>query len=69
MSETLKPCPFCGSEAKIVHFSQDACYVKCENYDCMAGQKVYDTKADAIAAWNNRTAVADITRFCEVSGL
>lgn len=29
----------------------------------------YKTEAEAIAAWNKRTAVVDITRFCEVSGL
>lgn len=54
MTDKLLPCPFCGGEALIIHFTQDACYVKCENHDCMAGQKVYDTKAEAIAAWNAR---------------
>ena len=50
----LKPCPFCGGEPRIVHFTQDACYVLCENIDCMAMQKVYGTKSEAIAAWNAR---------------
>ena len=55
MSE-LKPCPFCGSEAFIVHFTQNACYVKCDNHDCMASQKVYGTEAEAIEAWNTRAS-------------
>lgn len=51
----LKPCPFCGGEAMIIHSILDACFITCENNDCMAGQKVYSTKAEAIAAWNART--------------
>ena len=50
----LLPCPFCGGKAWIVHFTQEACYVLCENIDCMAKQKVYGTKDEAIAAWNSR---------------
>lgn len=33
----LKPCPFCGDEAKIFGYPRDGgCYVGCANPECMA---------------------------------
>lgn len=55
MSELL-PCPFCGGEAEIL--TAESMYggnlygVLC---DCCAGRTdVFDTEAEAIAAWNSR---------------
>lgn len=46
MSEELKPCPFCGSRAYVVHAS----HIRCQNiYNCDA-----ETRLGAIA-WNRRT--------------
>lgn len=56
MSE-LKPCPFCGGEAKI-----KARYYRAINYfcyngvcqECNASMDTKDTEAEAIEAWNTR---------------
>lgn len=56
MSE-LKPCPFCGGEAKI----KARYYRAIDIYDysgvcqeCNASMDVKDTEAEAIEAWNTR---------------
>lgn len=51
----LKPCPFCGGEAKYRPaggISQDYGYVRCENLCC--DQHCYLPKKEAIEAWNRR---------------
>lgn len=51
----LKPCPFCGGEAKAekeiggIHWK-----VKCKRCSCEVGRYWYDTKARAVVAWNTR---------------
>lgn len=56
----LKPCPFCGGEAKIVpSFFSDKCRVGCNDYTCpmMPMTFEYSTKdeaIEAIKAWNTR---------------
>jgi Lar family restriction alleviation protein len=51
MSEKLKPCPFCGSDA--VHFrTVISDYVSCDN--CGNGTAGYSTKQKALKAWNKR---------------
>ena len=55
----LKPCPFCGGEAKVqvynewTHFSID-----CKRCPASIGKDIYRNgfakKCEAIAAWNNR---------------
>ena len=48
----LKPCPFCGGEAKTQSYYHDyAVYCrKCE----AATRRFYPTKQEAIEAWNRR---------------
>jgi len=52
----LKPCPFCGGEAEVLTAeSMNGGYlfgVMCN--DCRSRGDVYDTEAEAIAAWNIR---------------
>ena len=55
MSELL-PCPFCGGEAEML--TAESMYggylfgIMCN--DCRSRGDVYDTEAEAIAAWNSR---------------
>lgn len=67
MSE-LKPCPFCGGEAKITHDTRDMITdeyrVKCLICGTILRHRVteywvdsvFDTKEQAIEAWNRRVA-------------
>lgn len=61
MSELL-PCPFCGGEAEMLTAeSMNGGYlfgIMCN--DCRSRGDVYDTEAEAIAAWNSRAE-----RTCE----
>lgn len=49
MSE-LKPCPFCGGEAKL--YSGRIKYVFCK--ECFATNEDVKTESEAIEAWNTR---------------
>ncbi|KQM88679.1 hypothetical protein ASE67_02750 [Sphingomonas sp. Leaf23] len=52
----LLPCPFCGSEAKLV--SSTSSTVQCQNDQCIIGDPApfndFSHRRDAIAAWNTR---------------
>lgn len=50
----LKPCPFCGSTAIRRWGEQDNIipWIQCEN--CMVSTGTYETKEEAIEAWNRR---------------
>lgn len=64
MSRELKPCPFCGGNAKLIETYKyvglskpiPRYFVRCDNDDC----NVYvatcnsDTEEEAIEAWNRR---------------
>ena len=52
MIEELKPCPFCGGEAILVHLNEVNEYVEC--VDCNAESALYDRRIQAIEAWNSR---------------
>ncbi len=59
MSEELKLCPFCGSEAKILishHGSQPIYSVCCKKVGCFMyyGAMIYNNEKAAISAWNQR---------------
>ena len=56
MAKELKPCPFCGGEAKHKHIFQnpDKCMVGCSR--CDAGiDGVFENEAEATEYWNYRT--------------
>lgn len=61
----LLPCPFCGGEAEILTAeSMNGGYlfgIMCN--DCRSRGDVYDTEAEAVAAWNTRAELGSGT--CE----
>lgn len=51
----LKPCPFCGGEARICSAGFEATYIRCANIkDCGCKFEWFDTEEEAIEAWNRR---------------
>ena len=59
MSEELKPCPFCGGEARecLTHLPA-GWFDSIECTKCGASTDGYPPPNDAIAAWNTRAALA-----------
>ena len=54
MSDELKPCPFCGGEAKISTDDDIDYAIYCD--DCPGGIESYSlTTTELIQAWNKRT--------------
>lgn len=66
----LLPCPFCGGKAKIFGKRRDrGYYITCTNddCDCSLGHSIgyylshkYETKKDAVSAWNKRSVLTNI---------
>lgn len=58
MSEKLKKCPFCGSDAELSHKRNlNTWIVECSNQSCPASFMIgadFETEAEAIEAWNRR---------------
>ena len=53
MSANLKPCPFCGGEAKMIHgYYQDDVFYKVYCIECQARTFEYETPEVAAAMWN-----------------
>lgn len=68
MSEVkLKPCPFCGGEAKISTYdwgySVKEYWIYCHSCDCASGS--YHSKEEAIETWNRRKPMDDIVERLE----
>ncbi len=62
----LKPCPFCGAKAEIEDGRNGRPWVvECPNRDCPAQPFMdhADSRLEAIAAWNKRTADQHIERL------
>jgi hypothetical protein len=69
MSETIKPCPFCGSDAIECEIGDESVYYRCRSCEGKAG-RVYYTEAEndsgdhsasyaaALEAWNTRSTQA-----------
>ena len=51
--DKLKPCPFCGGEARFVLAGWIVGWIECP--DCKASQFQLRTEGEAIEAWNTRT--------------
>ena len=51
----LKPCPFCGGKAHIIH---EGYWIMYE--DCQSESGYYETKEEAIEAWNRRDILIGI---------
>lgn len=67
MFEELKPCPFCGGEARI-NKSSNVWYIECGKCNAFMGSRnlswsaskgdlSFDNEGDCIKAWNRRAAV------------
>lgn len=54
MTEALKPCPFCGSEARFEIYGGTACAVVCESCHCGTMTVCLDDGMQAVKAWNRR---------------
>ena len=63
MAEKLKRCPFCNSEARVMSEFGDV-WLVCKN--CGAGTGVFDTKEEAVNAWNSRPIEYELARLREV---
>ena len=59
-SEALKPCPFCGGEAKYYYYTPRDHNIECES--CSNGTCLHETKAEAVTAWNTRVETLQADR-------
>ena len=57
----LLPCPFCGGKAKLDGAVNKVFWIRCNNKDCEVGCITcdFETKAEAIKAWNTRYVPQD----------
>lgn len=66
MTETLKPCPFCGGEAHIEAKGFWGTSVVCDN--CGARGELNSPDAVSIAAWNARAVPPEVAAAAERVG-
>lgn len=57
MSDELKACPFCRAQHVTVLQAATSFFSMCQ--ECEARGDYYDTRADAIAAWNRRVVTRE----------
>ena len=62
MTEELKPCPFCGGEAKCIEF-YGLYHVICCN--CHIAGKDCSTRESAVSAWNTRLIENELSEKIE----
>lgn len=56
MSADLKPCPFCGSPAELLHTKAWDYFVRCTDKGCAARTRQHhENDVGAVDAWNTRT--------------
>ena len=61
----LKPCPFCGSHAELLHTKAWDYFVRCTDKGCAARTRQYhENDAGAVNAWNTRAE-----RTCKLRNL
>lgn len=62
MNKELKPCPFCGSKARLLGLANKCYEVECENVECHVDPATWiDGEPDeVIKAWNTRTPDASM---------
>lgn len=72
--DTLKPCPFCGGEARMM--KQHRWWVSCQECICDLGFEGmdergcyghYDTEAEAVKAWNTRAPMRNIEAYVRLA--
>ena len=63
MSIELKPCPFCGSEAKLLG-SEGAYWAHCSSVKCDIGTMRHSTLDEIELRWNRRT-FSGMARYLE----
>lgn len=55
----IKPCPFCGGEAKLVDYGISGKYKVVQCLECGARTRLFDPEifrgGNAVEAWNRRT--------------
>lgn len=61
--EELKPCPFCGGEARINQYLDSLFWVRC--FECGAEIQAFSTEEEAAKLWNTRANECD-NDYCEV---
>lgn len=66
MTETLKRCPFCGGKPDLGSYSSSGNWiVVCSK--CEAETQVYETKRDAVKAWNARQVEGELLKKYEAA--
>ena len=48
----LKPCPFCGGEAKMIKIGGATYFIQCN--ECHSTSGAFSTSEEAVEAWNKR---------------
>lgn len=72
MSKKLKPCPFCGKEARLEHwkYNGEMVYeIKCSDLNCpvpVVRHPIGYDLDEVIAKWNDRTDTSDMLEMTAV---